>query len=165
MRERILVPGTMAAVMALMAASPGVADEIPELLRRCVVLDDDARRLACYDRYVSRGGAEAAAEDSATPANPTEPANGEAAAEDRFGFPDVDEEELDEISATITDIVVRRSQERILTLDNGQVWVEDSPRRSVRLEVGDEVEIRSGLFGSYRLFGPANRSTDVDRVR
>lgn len=146
-----LFPWMLAAVLA---APAGIADEIPEPLRRCAEIDDDSQRLACYDRYVARGGVEPDSADAVPPA------------EARFGLPDKeDEEELDEIRATITEIVVRANQTRIFTLSNGQVWVEDSPKPSLRLDVGDEVRISAGLFGSHTLHGPRNRSTAVDRVR
>lgn len=61
--------------------------------------------------------------------------------------------------------MVRASRERIFTLDNGQVWVEDSPRPSTRFKVGDRVTIRAGSLDSYRMISSSNRSTAVDRVR
>lgn len=154
---------------ALLAAPAGFTDEIPEPLRRCAELGDDAQRLACYDRYVSRGAIDAsvveAAPQAAPPARKPDP-SAHANPEARFGLPETDDDEdLDEISARIVEIVVRASRERIFTLDNGQVWVEDEPRPSLRLKVGDTVTIRSGIFGSYRLVGQGNRSTAVDRAR
>lgn len=157
-------------VLAVLLVAPACfADDIPEPLRRCAELNDDAQRLACYDRYVSRGGIDwASAEpalETAPPARKPDPA-AHADPEARFGLPKPDDDEdVDEISARITEIVVRASRERIITLDNGQVWVEDGPKPSLRLKVGDTVTIRSGIFGSYRLVGPGNRSNAVDRVR
>lgn len=43
--------------------------------------------------------------------------------------------------------------------------VEDSQGPGLRLEVGDTVTIKSGLFGSHKLYGSGNRSSRVDRVR
>src|SRR5690606_7359478 len=84
-----------------------------------------------------------------------------------FGLPERDDEdELEEISAKVVRIDERANRERIFTLDNGQVWVEDSPTRSVRVKEGDTVRIRAGMFGSYRLsVASSNRATGVDRVR
>lgn len=163
------------ALAAGLSISTGMADEVPEQLRRCAEIEDDARRLACYDRHVRGGAAEttAAAPSAAAPVSGS-PAPGSsepppaADAEQGFGLPEEREqreEEPDLISARITRIDVRRNGERIFTLDNGQMWVEDSPAPSLRLEVGDTVTIKAGLFGSHRLFGSGHRSSGVDRVR
>lgn len=173
---------------AFVAVQP-LAGEFPESLQRCAQVDDDAQRLACYDREAARSRAAEPAVEGPPPATqkvPERPANAapesaaapapEPAAEPggdtadavaSFGLPerDEDKDEPDEISAKVAKIDVRANGERIFTLDNGQVWVEKSPARSPRLKEGDPVRIKAGLFGSYRLFGSGNRSTGVDRVR
>ncbi len=169
-------------IVAMLLATAAQAEGIPDALRRCAAIQDDAARLACYDAYVA--GARAAASagtreaaDRSERAGDDEPASAAASrpsaaaadrsqeAEARFGLPSVRQEEPDEITAKITDIAERANGTRIFTLDNGQVWVEDSRARTLKLRVGDTVRINAGLFGSYRLRGSGNRSTGVDRVR
>ena len=70
-----------------------------------------------------------------------------------------------EQTATILKISRRPYGERIVSLDNDQVWAEKIPSRSLRIDVGDTVTIKQGRFGGYRLFGRGNRSTEVTRIR
>jgi hypothetical protein len=173
----LLIPGLLAALAAAPAAAGEAAD-----LRRCAELESDAQRLECYDAALREEAAEPppgqqpampepsepiAARAAPAQAPPAEPAP---AAEARFGLdtpaePAQPVEEVKELGASITAIEVRRNGERIFTLDNGQVWAEKSPSPSLYLEVGDRVTIKSGLFGSHRLFGTGKRSSGVDRVR
>lgn len=152
-------------------------------LAECQDERSDAARLACYDRKMAESKSESDAaersreetENSAPPAATTptsaEPASN-AAQVDEFGMSarvrqedESEDAELDEIRATIVDIDTRRYGQRVITLDNGQVWVEESARKSVRLEPGDEVRIKAGPLGSFKLFGVNRRSTRVDRIR
>ncbi|HEX7063094.1 MAG TPA: hypothetical protein VF200_14070 [Woeseiaceae bacterium] len=179
MKNPALVASSMVALLVTTAA---LAQGVPDALRRCAAIDDDAARLACYDAYVAgaraaasagtreardaskqAGGGEAVS-GAGTPSSDTA-ADRSAEAEARFGLPDAPEEEAKEITATITDIAEGAYGVRTFTLDNGQVWVEDSRARTLKLKVGDTVRISAGLFGSYRLRGSGNRSTSVDRIR
>lgn len=69
------------------------------------------------------------------------------------------------IQAAITELSYRRSGERLITLDNGQMWLETASSRHGVLSEGDAVEIRSAVGGSYRLFTPARVGLRVRRVR
>ncbi|HEX7060826.1 MAG TPA: hypothetical protein VF200_02595 [Woeseiaceae bacterium] len=157
-------------IIALLTATAAIGDGVPDALRRCAAIDEDAARLACYDAYVAGArAATATANEPPAASVPPDPATSAAErsadAEARFGLPTAPEEEPTEITAKITDIAERAYGERIFTLDNDQVWVEDSRARTLKLEVGDTVRISAGLFGSYRLRGSGNRSTGVDRIR
>ena len=55
------------------------------------------------------------------------------------------------LTATIVKISKRRYGELVVSLENGQVWAEKIPNRSIRLSVGDSITIRQGRFGGYRL--------------
>jgi hypothetical protein len=168
------------ALIGGLSATCATADEPDDRLRRCADVESDAQRLACYDNASRQksaqpsGEQEAVAEPAASvPAAAEAPATSMAprpAAEDRFGVgappePESPAEEPDELGGNITAIEVRRNGERIFTLDNGQVWAEKSPSPSLHLKVGDRIAIKSGLFGSHRLFGSGNRSSGVYRVR
>lgn len=159
------------ALMGVLAVPAAMADEVAESWRRCAELEDDGRRLACYDRHASGGVVAGSAPAGASATAPEEAATSAEAPADRtaekdFGRTEArNEYQPDEISATISRIQTRSNGERIFSLDNGQVWAEKSPAPSLRLEVGDTIRIKSGLFGSHRLFGSGKRSSGVDRVR
>lgn len=159
-------------LFAIAAIVPGVAAGSDDT-KGCADIADDARRLECYDLAASDEPAEEAPEPApaSVPATLVEATEAEGASPDAresFGLKEErkpGEQEPDQISARIAEIEMRRNGERLFTLDNGQVWAEDAPERSLRLDVGDTVTIKAGLFGSHRLFGSGNRSSRVDRVR
>jgi len=175
--------GALSLLALLFTAAAASAE--PDLTE-CANEQSDAARLACYDR-MARGAAdddrqasEAKSEAEPQAADPavagaTEPGaatDETAAAIDNFGMNrnvaaanDQAPPELDQIYATIVEIETRRYGKRVFTLDNGQVWVEQSTAKSVRLEPGDEVRIKAGVLGSFKLFDSNRRSTRVERIR
>jgi hypothetical protein len=177
-RASVPVTGLLFVITAV-AAEPDLSE--------CLQEQSDAGRLACYDRVaigesedgqrVPDGATSAEQPAPAIVAGPAGQDSDVAAREavdqvDNFGMNDRIAEEkseasppLDEITATIVAIETRRYGERILTLDNGQVWEEEQPQTRVRLEVGDLVRIKAGALGSFKLFGSTKRSTRVERVR
>lgn len=74
------------------------------------------------------------------------------------------EEELREISAVAVEVRYRPSGEHIVTLDNGQTWVEKYAVYGFRVEEGDTVLVRKGVFGGYKMIGRGRRSSQVRRV-
>lgn len=168
--------------LLFMAAAVSAEPDLSE----CAEEQSDAARLACYDR-VARGAtdddnqpseAKAAAEphamDAAVPnaAEPDATTDETAAAVDNFGMNrnvaaanEKTPPALDEIYATIVEIETKRYGKRVFTLDNGQVWVEQSTAKSVRVEPGDEVRIKAGVLGSFKLIDSNRRSTRVERIR
>lgn len=159
------------AIVAIFPVLAAGSDDI----ENCADIADDARRLECYDLASSDERAEEGPETArtSTPATLADSTDAEVPsndAQESFGLQEEreaaeQESEPDQISARITKIEMRRNGERLFTLDNGQVWVEDAPKPSLRLDVGDTVTIKAGLFGSHRLFGSGKRSSGVDRVR
>lgn len=127
--------------------------------RACLAIDDDAKRLACYDTAFDRAPAPAAA-TAAVPAQAEE-----------FGMNDRlrREKESEEaqasapqkIQATVTTATRTAQGYFNVTLDNGQKWIttETAPARSFRQ--GDVVTIRRASFGSFLMAresgGPALR--------
>jgi len=59
-------------------------------------------------------------------------------------------EEIDRIEARIVEIRNSASGKAVITLDNGQVWMQTESSRA-RLSVNDKVTIRRRSFGSYML--------------
>jgi hypothetical protein len=122
----------------------------------------------------------AASAPSATPAQGTAAGATTAAAataEDKFGYSGgmsreekdqkkTEEKALDEISATVAEVVTRQRGELVVTLDNGQVWAQKAADGNFRVKAGDAVKIKAGFLGSYVMsVGTSDRSTRVTRVR
>jgi hypothetical protein len=173
--------------------SATLAQALPASVRACASERDDARRLGCYDREIARldqGGdvmaapatkaevapaaAAAAATAPAAAATPPTAAAPAAAPDARFGYRgDIARKELDEqtatetvdrLEATITEVSSRAHGELVITLDNGQVWVQKAPDSKMQLKAGDQVTIKKASLGSYMLVA-AGRSTRVTRVQ
>jgi len=69
------------------------------------------------------------------------------------------------IVARVTQVAKRPFGELILTLDNGQVWVQNQVERMARVKVGDTVTIRKAALGSYLLITAQDVATRVHRVQ
>jgi len=175
--------------LLIFAAGPALAaTDISAAVRACRAETDDARRLACYDR-VTDGARAAAPTAAATPksaapvaaaAAPSAPAAAPvaaaASAEDNFGRErQVAAEEqkrqqdaarsLGELEASVTGIETRMDGLMTFTLDNGQVWRQNSPDSKFHLKEGDRVRIQPGSLKSFILSGPSKKSTRVTRVK
>jgi hypothetical protein len=181
MYRHLLVPTAVVLLQATAHAAPQ-----PDALvaaRECTALTDDARRLACYDAALR--ATQAPATVAAEPAKAKSPAgadeqaaaNGAAReATDRFGYRgEVARRELerqaaatpkaDSLQARIVAVEWLPHGQFMLTLDNGQVWRQKTPESIGPLKAGDEVTIRAGSLGSFRLSGSSARSTHVQRVK
>jgi hypothetical protein len=73
--------------------------------------------------------------------------------------------ELGKLEATVTAIEKRFDGLLTISLDNGQVWRQNTPDSKFRLKQGDRVRIQPGSLKSYILSGPTNKSTRVTRVK
>jgi hypothetical protein len=165
----------------LLLALPGtaaIADPLADELSVCRGLTDDEARLICYDAAVDRsrksgGGRPADASPPPAPA-PAEPAPAATAAvaagsasaantidqEDLFGKSGdelqrtVEEatgsEQMDSLSATVAKLQKYGYDRVLITLDNGQVW-KQVDASSLRLRVGDAVDIERASLGSFML--------------
>lgn len=155
-----------AALLAAAATQPSLAadDDLSKRIAACTREQDDARRLACFDR-------------AAVPAAPShEVATEKADATQAFGVQgselarnqddgDAQQESAPKrISAKVAGIDKRARGELVVTLDNGQVWAQKEVGAYFPVKVGDPATILAGTLGSYRLV-IANRATAVTRVR
>jgi hypothetical protein len=158
----------------LAAIAPGLAaQELPAALSACRAEQDDAQRLACYDREIDRqvqAPAMGAAAPVASPAIPT------ATAEERFGYQGElarkekeksgkKDQDLEELHSKAAGISKRLNGTLVVTLENGQVWGQNAPESYFPLEVGDPVRIRPAAMGSFLLYGNSKRSIRVTRLR
>jgi hypothetical protein len=109
----------------------------------CTSIQNDTERLACYDRTFG------------TPAAP------KALADPPVRGPDPVPEKFSAVVSTIE----WRNGVFVVTLDNGQVWVQTERDSRVQLEVGETVSIRKASLGSFLLSSPQGIGTRVRKLR
>jgi hypothetical protein len=149
------------AFLAAAGARPALAadDDLAQRIAACTQEQDDARRLACFDRAAAPKAAAAKVD-----ATHTFGVQGSELARNH----DDDKPQADsppkKISATVTGIEKRARGELVVTLDNGQVWAQKEIGAYFPLKVGDPVAILAGTLGSFRLIA-GNRATAVTRVQ
>ena len=154
---------------------------------KCLGIDDDRARLACYDEAYGRTAtthasapavaagapvaatAATAAAATATPARPPAPTPEQArqnfglSAEKVLGPQGGPTEIKAKVAAVQANEITGRA---VVTLDNGQVWQQvEETRATKRPRAGDEVIIREASLDSYLMVTPERGSARVRRVR
>ena len=155
----------------------------------CVAMNDDAARLACYDRAYGRNAdgktaatatsGAAAAAAAAAPAAAAHTAPAPAAPKDpvaEFGLTEAAKQAKDpakaaaaeaaptSVTAKVISVRFRKYGEFVVTLDNGQVWEQNEPMPSAIVRIGDTVTVKKAALGSYALVTAARVATKVHRV-
>ena len=167
----------MAALSALLATGTmGTvavhAQVLSEAARGCLKVGDDAQRLACFDREIGRLAKQPSAAAGPAPAAPAVAAAAPVAPEAEFGVrgsqvakkQDTERPQLDSLTAKVTNVSTRAHGERVVTLDNGQVWVELRAEAYFPVKAGDAITIQSGSLNSNRM-QLNGRSTQVRRLQ
>jgi hypothetical protein len=158
----------VAAVLALVWTQPALAvdDDLAKRIAACTHEQDDARRLACFDRAAAPDAREettSAAEK--VDATQTFGLHGSELARNRDDDDTARESAAPKrISAKVAGIDKRPRGELVVTLDNGQVWAQKEVGAYFPIKVGDPVTILAGTLGSFRLVA-GSRATAVTRVR
>jgi hypothetical protein len=154
-----------AALLAAAATQPTLAadDDLSKRIAACTREQDDARRLACFDRAAAPTAAPEVAADKVD-ATQTFGVHGSELARNRDDGNAKEESAPKRITANIAGIDKRPRGELVITLDNGQVWAQKEVGAFFPIKVGDPATILAGSLGSYRLV-VANRATAVTRVR
>ncbi len=163
------------AVAILLIALPASADE---RLLDCRGIESAEQRLACYDSTIDA----LYAVESRKPADvsPNEPAvaysakvtsespagiDAEQEPEDQFGKPEPRVELNNAIDATVTAVSRTSHKKLLITLDNQQIW-QQLDSLTMRLQVGDEINVRSARLNSYLLRKRSGgRSIRVKRIQ
>jgi hypothetical protein len=157
-----------AAITMLAPMNSGWAAAPPTQLQRlqaCATLADDASRLACYDEQINRASPAAAPEAAAAPPHEDFGVAGSELARRRDAERRQDNLPAEPMIATVTLLSRLSHGEIVMTLSNEQVWRQKKPDPYFPVKVGDSIRIEPGLLGSYRLFLPAGRFSQVTRVR
>ena len=152
----------------------------------CAQIEDARERLACFDQKYPRDpdkpnvvpgtriessaprprAAQQSTDDRQAPYEP-QAERREEPAEDRRGFPSgglLDARDDVNISSTIAAVRFRDKQKMVFRLENGQIWMQSSPR-DLPIRVGDAVTIKSGTIGGYILSVDGGVSTRVQRIK
>jgi len=144
-------------------------------LGACTALDDDAARLACYDRLAGfvKLGAPAASTAPAAPPMPAPEAAAEAVTD--FGLSDAAkrarapekwrEATPDSVVLVVASVRTDQLGRFTATMEDGQVWVQNETKSSATLRPGEQVTIKRGALESYMLVTPRKVATRVRRVR
>ena len=122
----------------------------------CFSITDDAKRLACYDAYAG----DLVQQDPSLNVS-------QKRSESWFGLTKIFERsyEPESIMSPVVGVRKKVRGQRILTLENGQIWVQTDSSSKPRIRVGDHVRIRKASMGSFLLTRDGNnKSIRVRRV-
>jgi hypothetical protein len=184
-------PKPFLCALALTLAAAGAApirastpDPLPAQLKHCASLTDASVRLACYDALAGSPAVNPAARTTAgagsgavtagvaaTAGGAGAPGAAPAPNDADFGVHNgpleakrVAPQREKRLLAVVSGVSNRPQGELVVTLDNGQVWVQLEVK-NYPLKAGDHVEIDVGALGSYVLWCPSNRrATKVTRI-
>lgn len=132
----------------------------------CAAVREPAARLACYDASFPATAGEAS--ESPPSAEVSDQARRE------FGLNPAQLRELpsrahvsepEQIDATVAAVAAGGAGERVVTLEEGQVWVITESRSKGRVRSGDRVQIRKAALGSFKLITAAGVALRVRRLR
>ncbi|MEO6186694.1 MAG: hypothetical protein ABIP38_01940 [Steroidobacteraceae bacterium] len=131
-----------------------------ERSHRCAEQIDDAQRLACYDAEYGKPGNGAANGAAATRTQVVQPPDArpvENRSRTRKSVPDLS-------TASVTALSTFPDGRFRATLDNGNIWTQLEPDRAAVLAVGDKVNIKKALLGSFLMTTPAGVVTRVKQM-
>lgn len=144
----------------------GAAAAGPQQSHACAsVLEADAR-LACYDKaFPPASGAGSDVLDLEAQRRK---------AVEEFGFnkqqlferkpEQLRAAEPDRIQGTVEGVLERPGGERVITFENGQVWLLTEGTSRGRLKAGDKVTVRTAALGSYMLVTPSGIALRAKRL-
>lgn len=162
LRAALCIPAMFVALTAFGAEPATIAHP-------CAVIEDGQERLACYDaafpRPVDRPVREEVPDADSTQTDKRSQDFGLSEAQLRAREPErARDKRVELIEATVVGIRYRSSGERIITLDNGQVWLQTEVTVRGPLTEGDQVNIRRAALGSFMLVTPGRVALRVRRM-
>lgn len=152
---------TVGVVLTLACAGPAVGSGHP-----CADMVEPQARLACYDQAFPPSAGAGSIEGG-------RPSEAQVRAEFGLSGREADERKpeseraprIEQIEAVISSLRVVQGGQRVLSLDNDQVWQLTEGGTRGLLKVGDSVVIKRGMFGSYLLTTPGGVGLRARRVR
>ncbi|MDW7551189.1 hypothetical protein [Pseudoalteromonas peptidolytica] len=146
-----------------------------QALKACTLIENDFNRLMCYDNVIANKPI-SKPQVAKTSAQPTVQKQVESLAntaptvqsvEEGFGLErrvKAASEDIEEITAKVTEITEKARNRMVFTLDNGQVW-KQVKSETFFVDAGDTVIIERASFGSFLMKKAGlNRTTRVKRV-
>lgn len=150
-----------AAALLLLAAAGIAQAQSPG--HPCAATEDPEARLACYDAAFPPVASAAGLDD----------AKREQARRD-FGLSTVQKREMasegerdatpERIEAIVASVSRRGNGQRLVTLDNEQIWLITEVTEKGQLKAGDAVVVRRGVVGNFLLRTPGRVTLRVRRV-
>jgi hypothetical protein len=132
-----------------------VGQALPESIQACRKETDDGHRLACFDREIAKFPQSVQPTFGVTAA----PVPTVERPSSRNDVP------VKYLTATVVELRDRLHAGFVVTLDNGQMWVQNANEATRGVKVGDTVTIKPGALGSFWLVGPNGWLTKAHRVR
>lgn len=158
-----------AVVVVLVAIGPLWAGEVTH---PCAAIANPEARLACFDAAFS---APRNVESRPAPAPETGAPKKAAEVIEEFGLTPAQlqarnpergsEPRLERIEAKVAEIQHRSTGERLIRLDNGQVWLQTEVTVRGPLFTGDEVVIRRAALNSFQIVTPGRVALRVRRIQ
>lgn len=152
--------------LSLVLGTCAFAGESAAVSHRCATINNATERLACYDGAFPRS--------FETPVAPVD----SAARVDALREFGLSKEQLrqrepermreltpERITGKITGVDYRGTGERVVTLDNGQVWLLTEVTSRGPLKPGDAVEVRRAALGSFMLVTSARVRLRARRIK
>jgi hypothetical protein len=137
--------GLLTVALLLLLHTDGIAAQmVTPALRACRAETDSAKRLACFDREMARidepGQSPPAATTVPPPAPPAE----------RFGLqPEHSAPLPKKLTAHVTSVSQKSHGRYLISLDNGEVWLQLEDNLGFSPRTGGSVTITRGLTGGY----------------
>jgi hypothetical protein len=142
-------------ILLYSAAASSIGQVLPDSVQACKLETDNLRRLECYDREAAKfpmtskqrfglSPVQVAAAQPQSPNNKSDPQS---------------------LSAQVSALRDRPDKGLVVTLDNGQIWVQYEHEAMQGIHVGDSVTLKPGMLGSFWLVGPTGWSTKVSRLQ
>lgn len=142
---------------------------VPESLAQCAQEQNDAARLACFDRELARLTVVVEAKPADLKKHPKQLEEDFGARGTVLARKEAKEADklprLEALVARITSLKQQGYGQYTVELDNGQVWEQKQPVKSFSLKQGERVEISRKSLGSYWLQNESGRGTRVTRIR
>lgn len=156
-----VIPTLLIALLGAAAHTSAAAESNPT--HACASIAAPSERLACYDAAFGAPKVDAAV--------------AERRAVEEFGLSENEKRERDplkaaeaaaepkRIEARVSRLSYGANGERIVALDNGQVWVTTEASMRGNINVGDTVAVRKAALGTHMLLTAARVPLRVKRVR
>ncbi len=172
--------------LAGLSVSGSINAQAPDI-DSCRSIEDDSRRLACYDSAIGRPSGPVTSDglppspshsqatqletaETAVPASLvlTDPVAdfGLSESQKRAKSPEESQKRSpDQITAKVVDVKRWPAGELVVTLDVDQVWMQSETISKARISPGDTVTVKKAALGSYLMVAPNKVSMRVRRVR